>query len=480
MTKSKEKNTKIMFNDSNLNKCNAPDNKNNFSNGNFNNTTNGNCSTNNNTIKKSILISDTDNANYTNQTNNNLDLTNRVNSGKKENKSISNINITSNSNSNNTTNMRKEDSTEEKNKNNNNNNDNNLKNNYDKNHFRNKSENNNNNNINNTQNNLIFTKTFNGKFIEKNYESVNHVLEPFKNIIKIEKRQKIKSISPNLKFINLFEDKASRGSKLKTIDLSDLSKRKLIDNKLMNSVENLKKKVFEGKNESNKEDVNSNKNIIFLNENESEKEKIQIKINSHRIMSSKNFINKNDKDINFKKILNNLHSQSLSKNCDLADKLKPDNLTNNKNKKISKNNILLKNKQALNNFLTQNTSELKTKIELQSDCKADIISEFSDLIEPCEKDTKELINAYAQINYGNKESFHKLFAIVEEIESRLISAFEKILKFLQDENLNDYHILTNEFFLRKICDIIFMALAKEKKVTCKFKLLIKSVLFISK
>lgn len=375
------------------------------------------------------MISDTDNANNTNHTNNNLDITNRVNSGKKENKKNSN----SNNNNNNKINKDLEQ--------------NNIK----LNNFHKKNIESINRNVNNENINFIFLKTFNGNFSVKNYENVNEVLEPLKNIIKIERKQKIKSISPNLKFLNVFEEKGSRGSKIKTIDLTDLSKLKLMDNnnnKLGHSVENLKKQT----------NNNNNNNNICNSDRGQEKEITnEPKLNSHRI----NFNTIKEKEISFKKILNTLNNQESFKNSEIENK-----------KKARKHNILLKNKSVSNNnnnFITQNASELKSIISVNNDSNFDLINEISNLIESCGKSIKDFLEINNQMSKGSQENFHKLFASAEEIEYKIISNYDKIMKHLQEKNINDYHFLTNEFFLKNICGSVFLALAQEKKITCNLK-----------
>jgi hypothetical protein len=229
-------------------------------------------------------------------------------------------------------------------------------------------------------------------------------------------KKKKKKKSPNLNFLNLFED----------------------DNKMLLSQDNLKKKKINL--------FNNNNNFFGKSEN--------------------NFFNVEKNENNSVNLLNVLSKQMSKNNEDLPSKQLQNEIIK---IKLKKNNILANNKMKINSFITYDIKDLKNSnlIELQHLNKK-TINEVICNLELCENDFEEYISLSDSINSYQKNYKENMYLSYENVENKIILYYEKILNLLEQKDLIDFHLLTNEFFLKRLCNHIFTVLQKEKRITSKF------------
>jgi len=391
------------------------------------------------TNKKSAFSSDSENINNTivHNNSNNSNITKRLNSGRPE----TNIN---NESKKNLVLLNENNEFDEKNKNK-------MKNNIESNTVSKNCRNNIDNKDMIENNSRNTSKLANQNFISKNYATVNEILEPIKNIMRIEKRQKIKSISPNLKLLDLFEDKDSN------CKFISINKNKLLENK---KIKILKSKNFQTQRDDNRQCEKFKNNL--LSENEATKDKNMKFPSKFPTLSSggEKFSSSNGKKIkDFERVVNNT-SKNLEKK-ELNVKNSENSIYINSDSNINKNHtnkILLKINKNRNSFLTNCINDLKNNIG--NDLKEQLINEIANNLDECELNFQDLL----KISFSSNFIFNKDNLLhAEKLESKIIAYYEKLIIFLQEKNLYDYHILTNEYFLNRICNNIFSLLDSERK-----------------
>lgn len=116
-------------------------------------------------------------------------------------------------------------------------------------------------------------------------------------------------------------------------------------------------------------------------------------------------------------------------------------------------------------FLTNDINDLKNSNLKEKNFEKLIIT-FNEYLFIIEKNIDKYINFESYKNdLENKLSVNKELVSIENfenVENKIIESYDKMLAFFEEDNINDFHILTNEYFLRKIFDNIFYILNRDQ------------------